>query len=377
MVQWLGVGRYVWNNMLEMSINRYKVEKKFYFSSDMSGMLPKMKEWALFVADCPAQALQQKCQDLSTALSSTKGTKKGFPQFKARHRDTSGLRFPQNWYIEGNRINLPKLKGIKFKQHRTIEGKMSACSIKRDRCGAWWITILTKHDEPALVMSPTNSVGIDVGLKEFAVTSDHTIFKNPRFLRKSDPKLKLLQRRVSKKQKGSQNKEHARYLLARQHRKVARQRKDFITKTAHSIVKMHDLVAVEDLNIAGMKKNHCLAKSIGDVGWDGFFEQLSWQCRKQGKYFIKVDQFAPTSRACSACGAKQDMPLSVRTYECAHCGLKMDRDFNAAINIRNWAVNSTTRAGTAQINACGDMMDDVGLSAQEGGTFVPPVHGEM
>lgn len=370
--QWIGCSRWVWNYMLDFNKRKYEQENKFVFYVEMNNMLPELKkqEETIWLSDAPSQVLQQKCQDLGNAMGiSFKRKECGFPKFKSKKLDQSGIRFPQGWHIQGNRINLPKLKGIKFKQHREIEGKMSSCTITKDRCGDWWVSILTSHEPtPLKDIDPTLSVGIDVGLKEFAVTSDGEIIKNPRFLKKAERRLIQRQRALSRSQKGSNNKERDRIRLAKTHRKVARQRKDFINKFVSSITKMNDVVCVEDLNIAGMKKNHRLAKSIGDVSWGQMYNRLEQKLTEERKMLIKIDQFAPSSKTCSCCGSKQDMPLNVRTYKCNNCGLVLDRDFNAALNIRNWALrqrfNLAPTVGTAESHASGDMIF-VGKSADE------------
>lgn len=370
--QWIGCSRWVWNHMLDFNKKKYEQENKFAFYVEMNNMLPELKkqEDTIWLSDAPSQVLQQKCQDLGNAIGvSFKRKDRGFPKFKSKKLDQSGIRFPQGWKIQGNRINLPKLKGIKFKQHREIQGKMSSCTITKDRCGDWWISILTSNQPtPMKDVDPNLSVGIDVGLKEFAVTSDGEIVKNPRYLKKAERRLKIRQRALSRSKKDSNNKERDRLVLARSHRKVSRQRKDFINKFVSSITKMDDIVCVEDLNITGMKKNHRLAKSIGDVSWGQMYNRLEQKLTDEGKMLIKIDQFAPSSKSCSHCGSKQDMPLNIRTYKCNVCGIELDRDFNAALNIRNWALrqrfNLAPTVGTTESYASGDMIS-VGRSADE------------
>jgi len=362
--QWIGSSRWVWNYMLNHNQQKYNSEQKFAFYVEMNNLLPALKkqEETDWLKQAPSQVLQQKCQDLGISIGrkfKVKGS--GFPKFKSKHLDQSGIRFPQGWHINGNRINLPKMKSIKFKKHREIEGKLSSCTIKKDRCGDWWVSILVKQEIEILKdVDPLLSVGIDVGLKEFAVTSNGEIIKNPKHLKKAEKRLTQRQRALSRCKKGSNNKERKRVILARSHRKVARQRKDFINKFVDAITKLNDIVCTEDLNITGMKKNHCFAKAIGDVGWGQMYVRLQEKLTEQGKMLIKIDQFAPSSKTCSCCGNKQDMPLNIRMYKCSACGLVLDRDFNAAINIRNWAIrdkfNIAPTAGTAESHAFGDMI---------------------
>jgi len=160
----------------------------------------------------------------------------------------------------------------------------------------------------------------------------------------------------------------SRILLAKQHNKIKNQRLDFVNKTVSSITKNYDIIGIEDLNITGMKKNHKLAKAIGDASWGLFFNKLQQKCDTLGTKLVKIDQFAPSSKSCSCCGNKQNIPLAVRIYKCTNCGLELDRDLNAAINICNWAKVSHT-AGTAEIYACGDMSHSSG-SAQEASSLL-------
>ncbi|MGI0075983.1 MAG: RNA-guided endonuclease InsQ/TnpB family protein [Nitrosopumilaceae archaeon] len=371
--QWLGCGRYVWNKMLELNKQKYVDEKKFAFHTEMANKLPGMKQELEWLSLVPSQALQQKCIDLSGAIGKKFKSGFGFPRFKSKHTDQSGIRFPQGWHISGNRINLPKMKGIKFKQHREIVGNMSSLTLKRDCVGDYWITILCSVPLPEQItdIKTQRVVGIDVGLKEFAVTSDGQIIKNPKYLRKSEQVLKTKQRNLSRKVKGSNNRIKSRIILAKQHRKIRNQRLNFVNQFVSSITKDYDVVCTEDLNITGMKQNHCLAKSIGDVGWGLMYSKMTQKCHSLGKIMLKVDQFAPTSKTCSCCGSVQSMPLQVRIFDCYECGSVLDRDFNAAVNIKNWALEKH-RLGTNQINACGNMIlnreSAQEASATEGGT---------
>ena len=371
--QWIGCSRWVWNHMLELNKQKYSDEQKFAFYVEMNNLLPDIKkqEETRWLKDAPSQVLQQKCQDLGTAIGrkfKVKGA--GFPRFKSKKHDQSGIRFPQGWRLrDDEKVDLPKLKGVKLKQHRSVVGIPSYCTVSKDRCGDWWITILTstKATEPR-TLDPKLSVGIDVGLKAFAVTSEGEIVANPKFLKKSQRRLTQRQRRHSMTKKESKNREKTRLRLARVHRKISRQRKDHTNKFVSAIVKSNDIVCVEDLNITGMKKSHQMARAISDASWGLMFNRLGQKLAEEGKLLIKIDQFAPSSKSCSCCGSLQEMPLNIRTYKCLECGAELDRDFNAAINIRNWALQhkfgTASTVGTTESHACGDMIS-VKRSAHE------------
>lgn len=336
---WIGCARKVWNIMLAKNIEQYETNKKFIFAYDMNSMLPVIKKdvETNYLKDCPSQVLQQKCQDLDTALKNTFKHKRGFPKFKSKKTDMSGIRFPQGVKYDDGKIYLPKIKdGIKFKMHREFLGEPGAVTIKRDKVGDYWVSILMKVEDSfcSEKVDIISSVGVDVGLKEFATLSDGSVIKNPKFGKKNKRKIKLAARKHSRKQKGSKNKEKSRIRLAKQHRKISRQRKEFVIQTAVSIAKEYDLISIEDLNIKGMVKNRKLAFSVSDVGFGMFFASLEWQCQKRGKHLNKISRWFPSSKTCSCCGSiKQDLTLSDRIYKCNECGHEMDRDLNAAINI--------------------------------------------
>ncbi|MFA5491061.1 MAG: RNA-guided endonuclease TnpB family protein, partial [Candidimonas sp.] len=204
-----------------------------------------------------------------------------------------------------------------------------------------------------------STVGIDLGLKELVVTSDGEVVANPRHLRKAQKKLRRLQRRLSKARKGSANRKKRQLRLYRQHCKVRNQRADLIHKFTSSITKKYSVICTEDLNITGLMRNPKLAKAIADASWGEILRQLTYKAAWQGKHFVQIDRFDPSSQVCSCCGHRQAMPLTQRTYHCPSCGLVMDRDANAALNIRNWGLEYLVGQGMPEpaeksANACGD-----------------------
>jgi putative transposase len=349
--------------MLNKNIEEYQNTKKFIFAYSMNNLLPSLKNQkeTSWLKEIPSQCLQQKCQDLDTALKQSfkkNSNKKGFPKFKAKRTDESGIRFP-SVKIENKKLILPKLgNGVKIKLHRPLFGKVGATTVIKDKTGAWYASVLFKVDDsfiPPKVSKIETEIGIDLGLKEFAITSDGELISNPKFYRKSEKRLKKLQRSHSKKTKGSKNREKSRKRLAKQHKKVSNQRKNFVTQVACSIAKYNDLICIESLNVKGMVKNHKLSKSISDVGWGMFTSALKWQATKRGKHLVEVGRFYPSSKTCNNCGSiKNDLTLSDRTFKCGDCGFELDRDLNAALNILSEGKRLNT-AGTAEINACGDM----------------------
>lgn len=343
--QWLGGVRFIWNYMLNLNINSYKENKKFIFAYDMNNMLPSIKKNKEFcwLKDIPAQGLQQKCQDLDTALkASFKNTnnRKGFPKFKSKKTDESGIRF-SCFKIKGNKIYLPKIKqGIKIKIDRELLGKAGLITVKKDKVGNYFVSISVnignKYDEIISTNEVKSTVGIDVGIKSFAILSNGEKITNPLFKKKQSKKLKRLQRKLCRKQKDSNNREKSRIKLAKLNRRIRNQRKDYIKQNASSIAKRFDLVCVEDLNVRNMQQNHIVAKNLIDVPFSMFIDELNWQCKKRGKILYKIDRYFPSSKTCSQCGnIKSNLILSNRIYKCDCCGFKLDRDLNAAVNIAN------------------------------------------
>ena len=334
--------------MLGLNIERYSKEKKFYSFYDMQNMLPALKknpeyEW---LKESPSQGLQQKCQDLYVALMGTsrkKENRKGFPKFKSRYTDYSGIRF-SDWKIDGDRIYLPKQfkkDGMKIVIDRPFLGETKTITVYKDNIDHYYVsfTVLVDDDfiKPQIDFSSipeTRMVGIDVGIKNFVSLSDGTLIKNPKYLYKQEKKLKRYQRMMTRKQKGSSNRKKARYRLSKLHKRVANQRKDFIRQTVVDIVKSNDFIGIEDLNIKGMVKNHHLAKSLSDTSLGMLLNEIQWQCKKRGKICQKINRFFASSKTCSVCGwKKENLKLSDRVFRCECCGHTLDRDFNASYNI--------------------------------------------
>ena len=261
----------------------------------------------------------------------------GFPRFQGRNRYDS-FTYPDAYgtgykITDDGKLKLSKIGEIKIKQHRDIEGKIKTCTIKRD-VDQWYCSFSVEMNPEPLLDSSGQSVGVDVGLKSLVTLSNGEQVKPPKFLRKSEEKLIKAQRSLSRKKKGSQNRNKQRVEVTKIHRTIRNQRKDFAHKLSRTLVDTYDTIVFEKLQIQNMVKNHHLAKSISDAGWGQLIEFTKFKAEYAGRVVKTVDP-RKTSMECSKCGHIQKMPLSQRTYNCPSCGNVMDRDENAAVNIKH------------------------------------------
>lgn len=331
-----GCARWAWNNALDTSQKLYVATGKGLNYHAMAIRLPKLKREFEWLSAADSQVLQQSLQNLARAFENFFSKRGKYPRFKSKHGRQS-IQYPQRVKTDGARIYLPKVGWVRCVVHREIIGKFKTVTVSRNACGQFHAAILT-DDGAALptISADGNAIGIDVGLTHLAVTSDGSKFDNPRHLRKAEKNLKRKQRKLSRKKKGSSGRNKARQLAARAHERVACSRKDHLHKLSHRIVSENQVIAVEDLHVRGIMKNHNLAKATADAGWGMFIRFLEYKSARVGRAFIKCDRWYPSSKACSECGSVcNKMPLDVRAWDCAHCGAHHDRDINAARNIRD------------------------------------------
>jgi putative transposase len=337
-----GCSRFVYNHFLAERMDFYaahKGEKKQGLNyNDTAGMLTALKRQPEYpwLNDVNSQSLQQSLKDLDTAFGNFFEGRTKFPKFKSR-RDKQTFRVPQHFTLDTRlgRLTLPKLEPIKIVVHRPVIGTLKSVTISRSSSGRYFASILCEIEvaDPALKCQGKER-GVDLGLKSFAVTSDGEKMDPPQYLRQAEKKLVHLQRELSRKQKGSRNREKARVKVARQHEKVANQRKDFHHQLSYRLIDESQAIYVEGLNVKGMLANHALAKSISDVGWGEFLRQLEYKAERGGCRFGAIDRFFPSSKRCHQCGyIKADLTLADREWDCPQCHTHHDRDVNAAINI--------------------------------------------
>jgi len=334
----IGSCRFVYNLALETKQMAYAGNRVNLSCFDLVKQLPGLKEECIWLKEINSQSLQQSIVNLDTAFTKFFKGQNDFPNFKKKTARQS-FNVPQNVIIESNKLVIPKFKkGINIILHREIKGEIRQATISRTPTGKYFASILVDNKKELPVkkaIKEKTTIGINLGIKTFIVTSAGKEFDNPKFLKKSLSKLKYIQRKYSKK-KGKRTK----HRLATLHEKVTNERKDFLHKTSTILIKNHDSICIEDLNIAGMVKNHKLAQSITEASWGEFVRQLEYKAEWYGKNIIRIGRFGPSSKTCSNCGSiNKELELKDREWTCK-CGSVLDRDKNAAINIKNFALKN-------------------------------------
>ena len=339
--------RVVWNHNVEV-FNQFDKDAVEQAKPLISTELRKKFEW---MNEVSAAAVQQKEMDFKAFKKSyfSKNRKKKIrrPSFKKRNSAQS-YRLPnQKFTLNSDSVRLEKIGKVKLVLDRDVPtgGKFMSVTVSKNTCGQFFASVLVEGE---IIKKPKTGkvIGIDIGLKTFLSGSDGTTLENPKFFRENQAKLKKAQRRLSRKKKGSVRRQKAKLKVAKVHLKTANQRKHFIHVETTKLVTEFDFIGIEDLNVAGMVKNHKLAKSISDASFSEFYRILSYKAAWHDKEVVKVGRFYPSSKTCSCCGWKTDeLTLSDRTFQCKACGLEMDRDLNASKNILEEAlrVNSAIR----------------------------------
>jgi putative transposase len=300
--------------------------------------LKKTKRYA-FWNNLGSQAIQDIAQRIDRAYklffkNLKRGARTSPPGFKKVRRYRSFTLKQAGYKLSGeNEITIMGRK-YKFFKSREIVGKIKILTIKRDALGDFWLYFVTDEELQPIEARSGESVGLDFGLKTFLTTSDREKIESPLFMRQASGKIKTLSRKLSRKKRGSKNRNKARLDLARMHRRIANQRRDFHYKLALDLARRYAFIFVEDLNMKAMQR--LWGRKISDLGHAQFLNILGWEMHKNGCQGAKIDRFYPSSKTCSGClYVLPELPLSVRTWTCPQCGQEHDRDVNAAINIKN------------------------------------------
>lgn len=347
-----GCTRFVYNWALNMRIEAYQKDKTRIGWVDICKRMTELKkqEDTVWLNEVSTMSLQSSIRNMDAAFTRFFREKKGFPKFKSKKEPRKSFQFVQQVSIdfERNRIKFPKVGWVKFFKNRTFEGKIGTVTVSKNASGRYYVSVLVDDGKELPAKAPIEydtAVGIDVGIKDFAVLSNGQVYANPKYLEKSEQRLKVLQRRFAKKQEGSNRRERARIQLAKQYERVRNCRTNFIHQVTSRIVRENQTIIIEDLNIQGMVKNHNLAKSISLASWHEFFRQLEYKCEWQGKNLIKIGRFEPSSKMCTCGYVNKELKLSQREWTCPNCGQINDRDLLAAINIKRFGLQEQNLIG--------------------------------
>ena len=350
--QFCGCARFIYNWGLDRAIKQYEETKKPFSYNDLAKELTLLKQQddTKWLKDCPAVCLQQSLRNLDTAFRNFFRKCGQFPKFKSRKQSKNVCKFIASVQFDFSlwRVKIPKIGWVKLRHNRTFDlstCKLGTLTVYRDKCGTFWCTVLVSTDEQPLPKAKVvehTSVGVDLGLKDYAILSDGTKYANPKFLERTQKHLTTLQRKFARTRNGSKRHERRRLYLARCYRRITDQRVDYLHKVSSDLIHKYDTICLEDLNVDGMLKNHCLAKGIQSASWSEFVRQLVYKAEWYGKNVVFVGRFEPTSQLCSSCGSqnKAVKDLSVRQWTCPVCGAVHDRDVNAAKNIKDLGLRS-------------------------------------
>lgn len=335
----IGACRFVYNLALETKQFAYAAKQINLSVFDLNKQLPELKTTCEWLKEINSQSLQQAISNLDTAYTNFFKGQAEFPKFKSKRKSRQSFQVPQNVIIEKEAIIIPKFKEeIKASIHRTFEGKTKGATISKSPTGKYFASVLIETGDVVPVkpiITAENTIGIDLGIKDFAITSTGEKFENPRNLKKSIAKLKYVQRKYSKN-KGKRTKQK----LAVLHEKVVNRRNDFLHKVTKKLISDNQTIAIENLNVKGMIQNHKLAQAIQDVSWGKFEILLNYKSEWYGSNIIQIGRFEPSSRL-SDCGQiNKELTLKDRVWTCKHCGQTYDRDIQAAKNIKKFALRN-------------------------------------
>ena len=354
--KFFGCVRYIYNWGLDKKTSAYKENGSKIGYVELAKKLTALKQTDEYgwLNECTTEALQQSLRSLDNAFTAFFRKKAKYPRFKSKKRTKDSVKFINSVHFdfENWTVKLPKLGKVKLCKNIAFDQsicKQGTCTVSRDHCGTYWCVItvddLRQKPTKAKLVKET-AVGIDLGIKDYAILSDGTRFSNPKHLEQAQRKLAHLQKVFARTQKDSKNHERMRVKVAKCHRSIANKRYDFLHKLSTHLVMNYDVICLEDLNVKGMEQNHHLARAIQGAAWGEFVRQLKYKSDWNGKNVIFIGRFEPSSKLCHKCGyINNDLKLSDREWVCPVCGERHDRDVNAAINIKSIAFDKQNLVG--------------------------------
>ena len=350
LAKFFGSCRFVYNLGLETKLQAWATARKHLTCIDLANQMKELKDTeAEWLHECPSQTLQMALRNLDNAYTQFfKGG--GFPKFKSKHRKQS-IQFPQGVKtdFENSTIFLPKLKNVTCIFHRQFKGEIKTVTVSKTSTGKYFVSILVENQKQLPKKRPVRektTVGIDVGIKSFATLSDGTTFDNPKHLRSNLKRLRMEQRKLSRRFKKGAKEQSKSYqkqklVVAKLHEHIKNQREDYLHKASTQIIRSFDTICLEDLNIRGMMQNEKLALAIGEVGWHKFKTMLEYKADWYGKNIQYIGRFEPSSKLCSHCGhIFKELSLKDRSWTCQSCGTNHNRDENAAKNIKSFGLRN-------------------------------------
>jgi putative transposase len=340
----IGCSRWIYNYALDKKIKSWTIDKKNLSRFDIQKELPILKgtketEW---LKEVNSQSLQASLEHLDNAYKKFFKMKKGFPQFKSKHKSKQSFSVPQHSTVDFKKglLSIPKIEPIEIVLHRKFKGVVKTITIKKTSTNKYFAVVLVETKDKlkkTKKIKEDTTIGIDLGIKDFAVLSTGTKISNPKILKKYENRLAKAQRKVSRRIKGSNNRDKAKLVVSKIHEKISNTRKDFLNKLTYNLTHENQVrtIVVEDLSVGNMIKNHHLAKSISDCSWSEFIMQLTYKANWYGVNLLTIGKFEPSSKLCSNCGTvNQALTLKDREWTCMNCGIAHDRDVNASMNIK-------------------------------------------
>lgn len=341
--QFFGCARFIYNWGLNRKSEIYTQEGRNCSVFDLGKEVTQLKksEGFSWLKDTNAQTLQMALRNLDNAYTNFFKKRSSFPKFKKKSNKQS-IQYPQGVKVNEGKVLLPKIGWVKFFNSRTFEGDIKTVTVSKNPSGEYYVSILVDNKKELPSKKPitkATSVGLDFGIKDLVITSDEEVFENQKHFSKMKAKLRVEQRSLARKRKGSKSREQQRLKVAKLYQKVTNQRMDYLHKISTTLVRQYDTICIEDLSVESMLKEKKLSSLITDASWSTLRSMLEYKCDWHGKNLQVIGRFEPSSKRCNNCGnIKKDLKLSERIYKCEKCSTSLDRDLNAALNIKDYGL---------------------------------------